>query len=103
VFADRERRPKDVGGVLAEFGSARGAVNRVVARRDGRLIVVGSRGRGPIAGALLGSVSGALAHSATVPVVIVPPGARGDGLIQTMAGAGQAGSNNAAEDFRAAA
>jgi len=103
VFADRERRPKDVGGVVAEFGSARGAIKRVVARRNGRLIVVGSRGRGPFAGALLGSVSGALAHSATVPVVIAPPGARGDGLIHSPAGAALAGSNDAAEDLRAAA
>jgi nucleotide-binding universal stress UspA family protein len=103
VFADRERRPKDVGGVVAEFGSARGAINRVVARRNGRLIVVGSRGRGPLAGALLGSVSGALAHSATVPVVIAPPGTRGDGLIHTPVGAALAGSNDAAEDLRAAA
>ena len=80
VFADREGpRPEGVGGVVAEFGSARGAIQRAADRHDGRLIVVGSRGRGALAGALLGSVSAALARSATVPVVIVPPGARMDG------------------------
>jgi nucleotide-binding universal stress UspA family protein len=41
------------------------------ARRDVDLIVVGSRGRGAIAGALLGSVSQALLHEARRPVVIV--------------------------------
>jgi nucleotide-binding universal stress UspA family protein len=40
-----------------------------------RLIVVGSRGRGALHGALLGSVSGALAAEAPVPVLVVPPGA----------------------------
>jgi nucleotide-binding universal stress UspA family protein len=44
---------------------------------DARLIVVGSRGRG----ALLGSVSAALAATAPVPVVVVPPTARVPRLI----------------------
>jgi nucleotide-binding universal stress UspA family protein len=43
---------------------------------DARLVVVGSRGRGPLRRALLGSVSAALAASAPVPVLVVPPGAR---------------------------
>jgi nucleotide-binding universal stress UspA family protein len=50
---------------------------RELAGRDGvRLIVVGSRGYGRLASALLGSVSRDLVASAPVPVVIVPPGAR---------------------------
>ena len=36
------------------------------------LIVLGNRGRGRIAGALLGSVSGAIASRARVPVLIIP-------------------------------
>jgi len=39
------------------------------------LIVMGSRGRGALAGALLGSVSTSLIGLARCPVLIVPPGA----------------------------
>jgi nucleotide-binding universal stress UspA family protein len=104
VFAERERRrPEGVGGVVVEVGSAPRAINRVVARRNGQLIVVGSRGHSLVASALLGSVSGAVAGSARVPVVIVPPGARTDGLIHPSSGAALVGPNDAAEDLRAAA
>jgi nucleotide-binding universal stress UspA family protein len=37
------------------------------------LLVVGARGLGPIAGALLGSVSAHCVHRSKVPVVVVPP------------------------------
>ena len=40
-----------------------------------RLIVVGSRGRGKLGRALLGSVSATLAADAPVPVLVVPPDA----------------------------
>ncbi|HET8812131.1 MAG TPA: universal stress protein [Gaiella sp.] len=40
-----------------------------------QLIVVGSRGRGPLRSALLGSVSTSLIGLARCPVLIVPPGA----------------------------
>lgn len=46
------------------------------AREDVRMIVVGSRGRGALRRALLGSVSAALAIAAPVPVLVVPPEAR---------------------------
>ena len=36
-------------------------------------IVVGSRGRGPMAGAVLGSTSAALLHHARLPILVVPP------------------------------
>ena len=41
---------------------------------DARLLVVGSRGRGAIAGSILGSTSAHCAHHTKVPVAIVPPG-----------------------------
>jgi nucleotide-binding universal stress UspA family protein len=46
----------------------------VAISKEADLLVVGSRGHGIIAEALLGSVSSGCAHDATCPVVIIPPG-----------------------------
>jgi nucleotide-binding universal stress UspA family protein len=52
--------------------------NRIVAiseEEKAALVVIGSRGRGDVKSALLGSVSHGVVGKATCPVVIVPPGA----------------------------
>ena|SRR5947208_2224496 len=41
--------------------------------READVIVVGTRGHGRLAGALLGSVAQGLLHSARCPVLVVPP------------------------------
>jgi nucleotide-binding universal stress UspA family protein len=48
------------------------AILRAADEYDALAIVVGSRGRGPIAGALLGSVTYQVVHRSTRPVLVVP-------------------------------
>lgn len=55
-----ERGTSDIAASLAGIAEARGA----------SLVVVGSRGRGPIAGAVLGSVSYGLLSLSRVPVLV---------------------------------
>jgi nucleotide-binding universal stress UspA family protein len=53
-------------------GSAADRVVELARDRNAPLIVVGSRGLGALAGALLGSVSSAIIHRADRPVLVVP-------------------------------
>lgn len=56
----------------AEAGEPAAAVDRTTMEERATMIVVGSRGRGNIASALLGSTSSRLTATATRPVVVVP-------------------------------
>jgi nucleotide-binding universal stress UspA family protein len=53
-------------------GNAADRVVELARARNAPLIVVGSRGLGAVAGALLGSVSSAIIHRADRPVLVVP-------------------------------
>ena len=63
----RYEQPDSLSGgaahVIADFARERGA----------DLIVVGTRGHGPVVGLLLGSVTQRLLHVAPCPVLVVPP------------------------------
>jgi nucleotide-binding universal stress UspA family protein len=54
-------------------GPAADAILRVAEARGADEIVVGSRARGRLASAALGSVSHDVLHAARVPVVVIPP------------------------------
>ncbi len=54
-----------------------GLIASVAAEIDAQIIVVGTRGHGRVAGALLGSVAQGLLRSAPCPVLAVPPAAAG--------------------------
>jgi nucleotide-binding universal stress UspA family protein len=90
VFADEDELERGIRGQVQELrdagvdasfqlisGSAPGAAHMIaeVARRTGAdVIVVGTRGHGPVVGLLLGSVSQRLLHVAPCPVLAVPTG-----------------------------
>jgi nucleotide-binding universal stress UspA family protein len=56
-----------------DFGPAPDCLSRVAAEVHPLLLVVGSRGRHGVQGAILGSVSASMARRAPCPVVVVPP------------------------------
>jgi nucleotide-binding universal stress UspA family protein len=53
-------------------GTPAEVIVEVARTRDAALIVVGTRGHGAVAGALLGSVSSAIIHRSDRPVLVVP-------------------------------
>jgi nucleotide-binding universal stress UspA family protein len=61
----------DVEGVVVERDPAQGLVE-LSDKIDARMIVVGTRGEGPIRGALLGSTPHKLLHLSDRPVLVVP-------------------------------
>lgn len=72
-FAEERRVPYETE--LLE-GSAAQELLELARSRDVDLIVVGSRGLGPVKGILVGSVSTAIAHHADRPVLVVRPASK---------------------------
>lgn len=69
---DEPRAPLQV-----EIGRPAERLSAVARQQGAAMLVVGSRGRGPLKRALLGSVSSELLRSSPCPVLVVPPGAVG--------------------------
>jgi nucleotide-binding universal stress UspA family protein len=73
---DRAREAARAAGVETEEeileGEAADEIIRLARTRGALMIVVGTRGLGAVAGALLGSVSSAIIHRADRPVLVVP-------------------------------
>lgn len=82
-FDPEEDARKVVEAAAADLSIPRNRISTVVAqgqpgdvlvaagKKDGDMLVVGSRGHGVLAGALLGSTSSYCVHHATFPVVVV--------------------------------
>jgi nucleotide-binding universal stress UspA family protein len=64
------------------FGTPVEALRALCSGESAELLVVGSRGRSPLAAAVLGSVSGRLASTAECPVVVVSTSAAADRFLE---------------------
>lgn len=62
----------DHESVIAE-GDPRTALLQVAEERGADLVVIGSRGLGPVSKLVLGSVASSLIHQSRIPVTVVPP------------------------------
>lgn len=67
---------KRQGASVGDDGDPAATLSRRAMSADAALIVVGTRGRGAVRTAVLGSVSSALAATAPLPVLVVPPTAQ---------------------------
>jgi nucleotide-binding universal stress UspA family protein len=74
AVADEHCFPKETE-LRLESGDPADELMSVADEQDAALLVVASRGRRDVAGALLGSVASTLMWAAECPVVLVPPGA----------------------------
>lgn len=76
ILADARERAQHLGvskvGVQTGWGDAATAIIEAAQREHADVIVIGRRGRGRLAGLLLGSVSQKLVSLATCPVIVVP-------------------------------
>ncbi|HVN13780.1 MAG TPA: universal stress protein [Kineosporiaceae bacterium] len=72
---ERARKVADDLEVTGRTVFARAASTLVAASKDASLVVVGTRGRGEVTAALLGSVAFAVSEHAHCPVVVVPASA----------------------------
>ncbi len=83
LLADRQREVDVPRGsaVRVVVGEPEDALRRTAGEEETELLVLGSRGRGELATALLGSVSTAVVDRAGAPVMVVPPDA-GPGALQ---------------------
>ena len=77
--ADEQDVEREVEVISGASGSAELAADiaGIATGRDASMIVTGSRGRGTVAGAVLGSLSHNLIKEATVPVLVVHASRRG--------------------------